>query len=163
MARRQRNQNNEDRTPDNPAEAVAIAAEEEATDETLAAERENDEQASENTGNDADALIDDSGDGASTAEVGAANSARLAAGEEPVVPENVESADEVSQPEAERRRFEEELARVNAYFAPAEEGVGEDTWAVKQSHVPRVVDGRVIGPDNVSADVESADVERGQH
>ena len=62
--------------------------------------------------------------------VEAANKGRLARGEEPVVPDNVQ----VNQADLNLERVDPELAELD--------GVGEDTQAVKQSAGIRLADGR---------------------
>lgn len=132
MAKRvNRNQAEEGRVADNPAEAVADQFEREAEAEAAVAE-DNDQ-----------AEISESGDGteedtASVEEVGAANAARLARGEDPVVPDNIE-ADATP-------AYDENLLL---------DGVGEDTQAVRQSSGRRIIDGERIVEFNASTGEET--------
>lgn len=72
-------------------------------------------------------------DGPTNAEVEAANKARLARGEEPVA-----EASEDPLPKSAAEEFGEDSAEASV------EGVGEDTMAVRQSHVDRVIDGDIV-------------------
>jgi hypothetical protein len=69
--------------------------------------------------------------------VEAANKGRLARGEDPVVPSNVATKQDIFSREAN-----------DAVFGELD-GVGEDTQAVKQSQVPRLRDGKRISADRV--------------
>jgi hypothetical protein len=79
-------------------------------------------------------------DGPTKEEVEAANKARLARGEEPVA----EAGDDQLPAEPEEGSAEEEEMRIR-------NTAGEDTMAVRQSNVDRVVDGEIVRAEqNVS-------------